>query len=86
MIEALSAAKIAKPTCRAKNCRRSPWQGVGVYCDLHYSIIPYLCSFAFRRRTGWNNMSRSLVEGLDGPRILVEMANRDFEWKTSDSE
>ncbi len=83
VFQVLPTAKVVKPSCRSKNCRRTPWQGVGVYCDMHYNVIPFVCSLTNKRKTGLV-MSRSLIERLDGPQTLVEMANRNFEPDTSE--
>lgn len=78
------AAQTVKQICQAKKCRLSSWQNVGIYCDVHYLIVPYLCHSVF----GWGNkrlkMSRSLVENLDAPGVLTGMSDRIFESKTSD--
>ena len=39
----LFAARKVKQICQAKKCRLSSGQNVGIYCDMHYMIIPYLC-------------------------------------------
>jgi hypothetical protein len=72
-----STARTVKPICRAKNCRRSAWQDVGVYCEMHYNVIPYICSWGNERKTG-SIMSVRLIEKLNGPQVLSRMLNRIF--------
>ena len=57
----LSTTRMAKPICRAKSCRRSAWQDVGVCCEMHYTVIPYICSWGNERKTG-SMMSVRLIE------------------------
>ena len=68
----------------AKTCRLSPWQDVGIYCDIHYLLISYLCAIGYRRTTGRSQVSRTLIENVNGPKVLAEIANRTFEWKDTD--
>jgi hypothetical protein len=83
-IQVLLTIQTNKRTCRANNCPRSPWQDVGIYCDMHYMIIPYLNNFTFGRASRLVKMSRTLIEKLDGRSILYKMAHQVFMWQTSD--
>jgi hypothetical protein len=75
--QVLSTARTVRPICRAKNCRRSAWQDVGVYCKMHYNAIPYIYCWGNERKTG-SIISVRLIEKLNGPQVLSRMLNRVF--------
>ena len=51
---------------------------------MHYLIIPYLCKIAHRRTIGRAQVSRSLIENVNGSKVLAEMSNHTFEWRNTD--
>ena len=83
-IQHLSTARQVNRTCRAKTCRFSPWHDVGIYCDMHYLIVPCLCKIAHRRTTGRAQVSRCLIENVNGLKVLAEMSFHTFEWRNTD--
>ena len=39
LMQILSSKETGNGTCRAHECPRPAWQGVGIYCDMHYMLI-----------------------------------------------
>lgn len=79
-----STIQTDKRFCRAKDCQRSSWRDLGIYCDMHYMMIPHFINLASGRPNGPPKMSKSLIGNLDGLRLQHEMAHRNFMCQNSD--
>lgn len=64
-----STIQTDKRLCRAKDCQRSSWRDLGIYCDMHYMMIPHFINLASGRPNGPPKMSKSLIGNLDGLRL-----------------
>lgn len=82
-LQRLSKTQTYTTSCRAEDCQRPRWQKAGIYCDMHYLMIPYLTSFTWGRRSGPVDMSKNLITNLDGPKVL-HMACRNLKWQDLD--
>ena len=72
--QTLLKARTTNSICRAKKCQRPVWQNVGVYCEMHYNVIPYICGFLNKE----SPMSVRLIEKLDWQQALSRMSSGLF--------